>query len=285
MNWKEIEQIFNRASRFIFSRHKLVFTFLILTFCGLMMGCFRTLAQGTNDWVAINMNFLPIFFCSAVLLAAGILLSRIYHHEVKRLPVSYLKTLSVSKDLMVAIAYLAVPILMAYLILWTVLGIFYLLQEIPLIGKALGVIFSFGPFLLLLGTFILGALSILVLFFVTPAVALKSSVQVEILKSVAAKLRFSPLSNLALLFIGILPLVLTGAFVAIAAILTGQNYMLANGSLASSLKWFFLALPFSALLSPAVIFFFNFAIESHVLMVKKMKEEVEVKENHPQSRQ
>ncbi|MES2123025.1 MAG: hypothetical protein V4492_09700, partial [Chlamydiota bacterium] len=41
---------------------------------------------------------------------------------------------------------------------------------------------------------------------------------------------------------------------------------------ALSLQWFFIMLPFSALLTPALIFFFNFAAESHVLMLKKMQE-------------
>jgi hypothetical protein len=227
-----------------------------------------------NDWLAINMTFLPIFFCSSVLLAAGIILSRIYHHEVKGLPVSYRKTLKVSKDLMVEIAYLAVPMVLIYLSLWTLLGIFYLLKEIPLIGEGLGIMLSFGPFLLLLASFVLSLLSVVVLFFVTPAVALQSSVQLPMLQNVFKRLRFSPFSNLALMLLGILPLILIGGLMTLAAIVTGKSYTAVDSSLAISLEWFFIMLPFSALLSPAVIFFFNFAIESHVLLIKKMKEAV-----------
>ncbi len=274
MTWKEVEHVFNRALNLTFSRRKLLFTIPVLFLCGLISVCFRALGAKANAWLAINMTFMPIFFCSSILLAAGIILSRIYHHEVKSLPVSYRKTLSVSKDLMVEIAYLAVPMVLIYLVLWTLLGIFYLLKEIPMIGDGLGIILSFGPFLLLLGSFILSLVSIAILFFVTPAVALRSSVQIDMLRSVVQRLRYSPFSNLALLLLGVLPLVAIAALMTLAAILTGKSYVDAQHPLAISLEWFFIMLPFSALLSPGVIFFFNFAIESHVLMIKKMKEAV-----------
>jgi hypothetical protein len=272
MTWKEVEHIFNRALKFTFSRRKLLFTVPVLIFCGLIIVCFRALGAKASDWLAISMTFLPIFFSSAVLLASGIFLIRIYHHEVKGLPVSYKKTLGGSKELMAEVVYLAVPMLLVYLILWTLLGIFYLLKEIPVIGDALGVILSFGPFLLLLGSFVLSMLSLLMLFFVTPTVSFKSSAQLEILQSVLRRLQFSPFSNLALMFLGLLPLVLISGLMTIAAIVTGKSYVAAENPFAIGMEWFFIMLPFSALLAPAIIFFFNFSAEAHVLMVKKMKE-------------
>lgn len=270
MNWKELERIFNRAFLLTFSRRKLLFTVPILLACGLIIVCFRTLGVRATEWLAINMTFLPLFFCSAVLLAAGVILSRVYYHEVKKEPVNYRSMLKDSKDLMVEIAYLIVPMILVYLVLWTLLGIFYLLKEVPLIGESLGVILAFGPFLLLLGAFVLGFLSIALLFFVTPAVALQSSVQVEVLESVIKKLRFSPFSNGLLLLLGILPLGFAGGLLALAAIVTEKSYSASTGSM--GLEGFFIMLPFSALLSPVIIFFFNFAMESHVFIVKKMKE-------------
>jgi hypothetical protein len=272
MTWKEVETIFNRALSFTFSRRKLFFIVPILIFCGLISVCFRTLGVMANDWLAISMTFMPLFFCSTVLLAAGILLTRIYHHEVKGLPASYRKTLGVSKNLMVEVAYLALPVILVYLVLWTLLGIFYLFKEIPMIGEALGVILSFGPFLLLFGSFILSFLSVGVLFFVTPSVSLTSSVQVEVLQGVLKRLRYNPFTNLALLFLGLLPLIFVTGSMTVAAIMTGKNYVAAQHPTTVSLEWFFIIIPFSALLAPALIFFFNFAAESHVLMIKKMKD-------------
>jgi hypothetical protein len=275
MTWKEVEHIFDRALRLTFSRRKLLFTVPILIFCGLIIVCFKTLGSKTNDWLATSMTFLPIFLCSAVLLSAGIILTRIYHHEVKGLPVSYKKTLSVSKDLMVDIAYLCVPMVLTYLVLWTMLGIFYLFKEIPMIGDSLGVILSFGPFLLLLGSFVLSLVSFALLFFVTPSVALKSSVQIEVLHGALNRLRSSPFSNLALMVLGLLPFALMTGLMTLAAIMTGKNYVASEHPVAIGLEWFFIMLPFSALLTPTVIFFFNFAAESHVLMLKKQKESCE----------
>lgn len=269
MNWAEVEHIFNRALNLTFSKRKLLFTVPILIFCGLIVAFFRVFASKTSDWQSMSMTFMPIFFCAAVLLAAGIILTRIYHHEVKGIGMSYRKTLSASKHLMVEIAYLAVPMILGYIVLWTLLGIFYLLKEIPWVGEFLGVILSFGPFLLLLGSFVLSLLSIVMLFFVTPSVALKSSVQVEVLQGVVKRLRYSPFSNLALLLLGLTPLIVVATLMTIAAIFTGKSYPVADNSFAMGLQWFFIMLPFSALLSPAVIFFFNFAAESHVLMIKK----------------
>jgi hypothetical protein len=272
MTWKEVETIFNRALRFTFSRRKLLFTIPILIFCGLISVCFRALGSKANDWLSMSMTFMPLFFCSAVLLAAGILLTRIYHDEVKGLSISYRKTLYVSKTLMVEVAYLALPVILIYLALWTLLGIFYLFKEIPLIGEGLGVILSFGPFLLLFGSFILSLLSISVLFFVTPSVSLKSSMQIEVLEGVFKRLRFNPFTNAALLFLGLLPLTLVAGLMIVAAIMTGKSYVAAEHPFAVSLEWFFIMIPFATLLTPAVIFFFNFAAESHVLMIKKMKD-------------
>jgi hypothetical protein len=272
MTWKEVEFIFNRALKFTFSRRKLLFTVPILIFCGLIIVCFRALGAKTGDWLSISMTFLPIFFSAAVLLGVGIILARIYHHEVKGLPVSYRKTLRVSKDLMVEVAYLSVPMVLLYLVLWALLGIFYLLKEIPMIGEALGIILSFGPFLLLLGSFVLSMLSIAMLFFVTPSVAFKSSVHFDVLKSVLKKLQFNPFSNVALMFVGLGPLLLVTGLMTIAAIVTGKSYVAAEHPFAIGMEWFFIMLPFSALLAPAVIFFFNFSAEAHVLMVKKLKE-------------
>lgn len=272
MSWKEVELIFNRALKFAFSRKKLFFTIPILIFCGLISVCFRALGSKANDWLLISMTFMPLFLCSAVLLAAGIILIRIYHDEVKGLSISYRRTLGVSKTLMVEVAYLALPVTLIYLALWTLLGIFYLFKEIPLIGDGLGVILSFGPFLLLLGSFFLSLLIISILFFVTPSVSFKSSVQIEVLQGVFKRLRFNPFTNIALLFLGLLPLILIAGLMTIAAIITGTSYVAAEHPFAVSLEWFFIMVPFAALLTPAVIFFFNFAAESHVLMIKKMRE-------------
>lgn len=273
MTWKEVETIFNRALSYTFSRKKLLFTAPILIFCGLVSVCFRLLGAQGHGWLAISMKFMPLFFCSSVLLAAGIVLIRVYHHEVKGLPLSYRKTFQDSKNLMTDIAYLALPVVLIYLALWTLLGVFYLFKEIPIVGDALSIVLSFGPFLLLLGSFLLSVFCVAFLFFVTPSVSLKSSVHVDILKGAWQRLAFNPFTNVALLLLSLLPGALIATLMTMAARMTGKNFVAAGTPMAIGLQWFFIMIPFSALLAPAVVFFFNFAVESHVLMVKKMKDQ------------
>jgi hypothetical protein len=270
MTWKDIEFIFNRATKFSFSKKKLFFVFPILVFCGLLIVICRGLALGANNWVTISLTFLPIFFCFTVLLALGIVLTRVYHHEVKQLPVSYRKTLYGSWDLMIGISYLSLPVVLTYLLLWTVLGIFYLIKEIPGIGSFIGVVLSFAPFLLVLASLFLSLLTVFLLFFVTPAVALKSNLNLQIGEEILKRLKENPFSNSALFFLGALPLSFISGILCLAAKLTRIAYLEQGGAFSIIFQWFFIMLPFCAVLSPAVVFFFNFSAESYVLLKRKV---------------
>ncbi len=273
MSWNDLEQMFNRSLQFTFSRKKLLFTALVLILCGLVVVFCRALGKGVGNWFAYSFAFLPIFFCSAILITAGIVLTRIYHHEIKQLEFSYRRTFRQSFDLMVQVAYLSLPLILAYFLLWLLLGVFYLFKAIPGIGDALGVVLSFGPFLLLLGSFALSLLSVTSLFFLTPAVALKSSAQLEMFAELFKKLKKSIFSSVVLFFLGLLPLIVVVSFMMLAAFLTGKSYFVAERAFASVVQLFFIMLPFSVLLSPAVVFFFNFSAESYVWLQRKLKKE------------
>lgn len=273
MSWNELELMFNRALQFTFSRKKMLFTAPVLILCGLIVVLCRALGKGAGHWFAYSFVFLPIFFCSAILITAGIVLIRIYHHEVKRLELSYRRTFRQSFDLMVQVAYLTLPLVFAYVLLWLLLGIFYLLKAIPGIGDALGVILSFGPFLLLLGSFALSLLSVTLLFFLTPTVALKSSAQFELFVELFKKLKAHIFSAVIFLLLGLFPLLCTVVFMMLAVFVTGRSYFMAEHSFASVAQLFFIMLPFSVLLSPALVFFFNFSAESYVWMQQRLKKE------------
>jgi hypothetical protein len=171
------------------------------------------------------------------------------------------------------VAYLSLPLILAYFVLWLLLGVFYLLKAIPGIGDALGVVLSFGPFILLLGSFCLSVLSVTLLFFFTPAIALKSSAQFEMFADLLKKLRTHVFSHAVFFVLGLLPLIFVVGLMILAAFLTGKSYFMAERTFASVVQLFFIMLPFSVLLSPAVIFFFNFSAESHVWMQRQLKKE------------
>jgi hypothetical protein len=272
MTWKDLELLFNRALRFTFSRKKLLFMAPILLSCGILVVLCKAMAFNACDWVRMSLQFLPLFFCSVILITSGVVLIRIYHDEVKGLCIAYRKTIRSSLELMIQVAYLCMPLILGYILLWTVLGVFYLLRELPFIGDFLGVVLSFGPFLLLLGSFLLSVLAVKMLFYLTPAVALRSSAQVQILEDVLNRFVSNPFTNSALFIMALLPWTLVSLLMTLAAVMTENTYMAIDSRVVGGMDLFFIMLPFSLLLSPAVIFFFNFAAESYVWVQRQLKE-------------
>ncbi len=269
MTFQEIEFIFNRALRFSFSKKKFLFMFPVLVICGLMLVFCRALAVNAGQWVVLSLTFLPIFLSSGLLLAAGVVLARIYHHEVKMIPLSFKKILSQSWELLIGVSYLTFPLLLTYLFLWMVMGVFYLLKEIPALGDVLGVIFAFGPFLLVLGSLILSFFNFFLLFFATPHIALKSRLRLKLAEEVYFRFKENLFSNLALFLLGLIPLLLAVGVLSLAAFLTGVNFFVKAETLTIALQWFFVMIPFCGLLTPGILFFFNFAVESYAIMQKK----------------
>ncbi len=274
MTWQELEKIFNRALSHTYSKRKCLLIFPLLSLCGLLIVICRTLSYGASQWIQMSLTFLPIFLVAGFLLAAGLVLIRVYHHQVKGLKIEYIKTIRDSKELFLGIPYLAVPLIFAYLVLWMLLGLFYLLKSIPQIGNFLSSVLSFGPFLLVLGSLTLGLISLLTLFYVTPAAALRSDLRPELAEEVFRELKQNPFMSFVMPLAGLFPLLLVVGFLCLAAFVTHTLYVSPGGAgLSSALKWFFMMLPFCALLTPVVIFFFNFSAESYVLMRRGLQKQ------------
>src|SRR3990167_5181202 len=152
MMFQEVEEMFNRAWRFAFSRKKCLVVFATLVACGVLVVFCKTLSFAANPWVLMSLSFLPMFLCTGVMLGTGVLLTRMYYHEVKGNSFQFRKMLVDSFEVFMGAAYLAFPMILGYLFLWTLMGIFYLLKEIPMVGEGIGVLLSFGPFLLVLAS-------------------------------------------------------------------------------------------------------------------------------------
>jgi hypothetical protein len=267
----DTEAVFNRALKYSYTRKKFFLIFPALVVCGILVVVCHTFWLGANPWVRASLAFVPAFLCAGILMIVGVPLIRLYHDEIKEKKLSVNNTLRQSWKLMGGTASLIVPIMTAYLVLWFVLGIFYLLKHIPSMGETLGIILSFGPFLLILGSFFLSVINLLLLFFMPPVVALKSTVRWELGEEVLLKIYHQPYIHLKLLVLGMLPLIVMVAFLVSAATLTGMALFVMERTWAISLQWFFIMIPFAALLTPAVIFFFNFAAESFVLLQRRAK--------------
>jgi hypothetical protein len=269
MKFEDVEHIFNRALKFSFSKKKILFLFPVLVICGLMLVFCRALAVSAGQWVVLSLTFLPVFLSSGLLLSAGVVLARVYHHEVKMIPLSFKKILSQSWELLIGVSYLTFPLMLVYLFLWMLMGIFYLLKEIPALGDVLGVVLAFGPFLLVLGSLVLSFFNLFILFFATPHIALNSRLKLKLAEDVYRRFSQNLFSNLILFLLGIVPLLLIVGILSLAAFLTGVNFFMKTETLAIALQWFFIMIPFCAILTPGILFFFNFAVESYALMQKK----------------
>lgn len=270
MNLNDIQFIFNRALALTFEKKKLLFTFIILALCGLLVVFFRGLAVNAGQWVAMSLTFLPIFLCSGVLLSMGIILTRVYHDEIKKKKISYRNIIGKSWEIVIGASYFSVPIILSYLLLWMLLGIFVLLKDIPTVGSVFSVILVFAPFLINLGTIVLCFFSLSLLFFATPIIALKGLNRIQISQSLYSRLRGDIFSNLFLATIASFPLIVILGSLILAGFLTGSICYACETPVQNVLQWFFIMIPFTAILSPAFVFFFNFAAESHVLLSKQL---------------
>lgn len=272
MTISDIQMIFNRALHLTFERKKLLLVFSVLALCGLLVVFFRGLAIHAGQWIVMSLTFLPFFLCAAVLLSVGIILIRIYHDEIKNRPVNYTEILSKSWDVVIGASYFSIPFILGYLLLWILLGIFFMLKQVPAVGDIFAVILAFGPFLLNLGSLVLCVLNIAMLFFITPIIALKGLNRIKVVQVLVKRLKTDIFSNFVLIFYSLLPLLLTLGLLMLAAFLTGTVCYACEEPLHNVLQWFFIMIPFTALLAPTVVFFFNFAAEAHVLMQRNQRE-------------
>lgn len=271
MTFADIQLMFNRALLFSFSKKKFLLVFSILALCGVLTVFFRGLALDANEWLFMSLTFLPIFLCAGILLSTGIVLIRIYHDEVKKKETSYTEILAKSWEIMIGASYFCIPIILSYLLLWMLLGVFFLLKEIPGVGPFFSAILAFGPFLINLGSLILCVLSLAILFFATPVIALKGLNRIQIAQTMTKRLKDDVFSNVVLALIATFPLWIIVGFLTLAAWMTGSVCFACETPLHQILQWFFTMIPFTAVLAPAVIFFFNFSAEAHVLMMKAVR--------------
>lgn len=257
---------FNRAMVHSLSWKRLLLTFPVLAVCGILVVFCQALSAHATPWLQLCLGFLPIFLISGLLLALGVVLTKMYTFEVRNMTVNVRRLLSSSMDLIIGISYLALPPLLVFVVCWVFLGVFFLLKEIPVFGAFFCVVFSFGPFLVIFASLLLILVNLAILFFIAPAATILSLRKGTVAKRVAELLRARILMAAKLFLLGIVPLGLLFALLYFSATLTNTSFFVSENSLMIAMEWFFLMIPLAALMSPAVVFFFNFAAESYLLL-------------------
>jgi hypothetical protein len=268
MKWVDVEFAFTRAVLHSFSKKGLLLTFPVLLLCGILAVFCKAVAHDASRWVSMSLAFLPILLSSGLLLGLGVLLIRLHLHEVKGLQLSFQRLVTGSLELIMGTTYLSIPPILAYLFLWVVLAFFFLLAEIPVIGSFFSVVFAFGPFLLIFGSLLLCLFNLGLLFFVAPVVAIQPFQRFTLAKRILSLFEGHILSQIVMFILALIPILFIAGLLSLSALLT--NFSLApERTIAVAVEWFFIMIPFAAILSPAVIFFFNFAAESHQLLRSK----------------
>jgi hypothetical protein len=266
---REVQWAFNRAAAHVFSKNKLFLVFSCLAIIGMIVLFFRAAAAETSKVAALGLLFVPFFLSLGLLFSLGILVCRLYHDEVKQRELSLKRIFIQSWDLMVAASYFSLPLFIGYLLLWFSLALFALMQALPLIGPLVSVFLSFAPFLINLALLLMILASTLALFFLTPLVAFRGIHREKIAYALMERLEKDLFMNSLLGLLAFLPLLFTLLFLGLAAWMTAQFCLSCESVEAAFLSGLFILVPFAALLSPAVIFFFNFSCESHLLMMRE----------------
>lgn len=144
-----------------------------------------------------------------------------------------------------------------------------MLEEIPGLGDFFGVVLAFVPFLLNLGALVLTIFSVAALFFLTPLMALKEFNRLLVAQHLTRRLQKDYFSNLLLFLISIAPLLFVLTLLLLSLNLTGGLYDEVKSPVYATMQWFFIMIPFTAIITPTLVFFFNFATEAQLLIMRK----------------
>ncbi len=256
------EKSFNQALGRSFEKKRFFFLASVLVLAGLLNIFCRSFVFYTGKWGDLSLFFLPLIFSLGLLLAAGVFLIRLYQYEQKGEIFSFRKVLFDSLESMLFASYLTLPLLLIFLILWVVLGIFLVLMQVPLFGMFFSVVFAFLPMLLFFGFLLLLISIVFMAFFLTPSIALGSSLKMrEVISHLCHKIGSNFSLHLLGLTIGILPTAVVFALLLPAALWTKKLTLVDPSSVENMVLEIVIMVPFVAILTPAVNFFFNFAAQ------------------------
>ena len=264
--FEQIERLVSLSLATSFSRKKGVVGFCALSICGLFTIFCRALSVGANNWLGLSLAFLPTVLCFGILLATGVFLNRVYYCEERGLTFPIREIFQEAFPLLIQVSYLSLPLLVTCLFSWIVMGVFYLVKEIPSIGEGIGILLSVGPFLLVLCNFLISIICILTLFFLTPHLATKKGIHIKMLEEFFVNLRKSPFLASVLFLIASFPLGVSVTLLTVAAQMTGFHYIAASAAIGIAFQWLLIMIPFAALLTPFFLFFFAFSRQSYFLL-------------------
>lgn len=268
MDFAEIQSMCSRAAEHSLRKTKLAVTSLVIVLCGLLVVFAQSVGLFSGAWVAFSLTFLPLFLSGGLLMGLGVVLIRSYHDEIVQNENSFSQLFMRSWHAALSSAYVFMPVVLLFLSVWACLGLFYLVREIPMLGDFFASILSTGPFLLHLLALLLCVFSVYILYVMTPNFALKSFQEATQITQESKMYLSHFFIRAVLLLVGLFPLLLSALLLSIAASMTTHGFVTGTNHLQVVVQWLMIMLPYAVLLSPSVVFFFNMAAETHVLVHK-----------------
>lgn len=267
----DVETMLWRSWRYCLSIKKLAVVSAFLLFVLMIFVFCQVISYTTGPWMKVTLFFLPFFICSGFTLSLSIFLNRVYWKEIHNKSVDFKRLITKSWELFLASSFVSLPLFLIYIVLWILLGAFYLIKEIPLLGGVLGSLLSFGPFFLIFLSLVLTIFTVVMLFIIPPSLALEKKDKQFWVHLKTRVLSLFP-SYTLLFILGILPLLITSVLVLGSFLLTDYLYFTEVSQVMRAFQWMIIAVPIAVFLSLPFIFFTNFALETHVHIVKKHKE-------------
>ncbi|MFZ4773126.1 MAG: hypothetical protein ACOYK9_03960 [Chlamydiia bacterium] len=259
---RELEEMCKRAFAASLNREKILLAYPVLLLASLISVFMLAVLHNAHDWVIFGAISVPIYLSLGLLGSLAVFIHRIYYHELKGETVNYKDILKASFNRMLNGVFFALPLVIVHLLLWLLLGLFLLVGSIPYVGPIIAVILAMLPFAFMTIMTVIPLLTFFALFYGSSYFAFDLKVDFDSFKE-------QPLTIIGHFLIAALPLLIGGALLGGIYLVTMHLFGVANNVIALSLQRLFLLVPFSFYLTPLVLFFFHFGLESYRQHLRK----------------
>jgi len=257
-----LDEMAKRALEASLKKEKIFLAYPILLLTTLISVFVLAILDNAHDWVVFGAISVPVYLSIGLMGSLSVFIHRLYYHELKGETIDYKEIFKASMNRMWNGVFLALPLILTHVILWVLMGLFYLLQGVPYAGPIVAVLFSMLPFAFMMIMTILPLFAFFILFYGSTFFSFDLKVDLDCLKE-------NPLTIAKHFAIGTVPLLLGGVVLGVIYWATMDLFGVTNNIVALSLQRLFLLAPFSFYLTPFVLFFFHFGLESYGHFYKK----------------
>lgn len=262
---KMSEKAVNRALLSMWDTYKILLTAAILFAGSILTALFATFSTFASSLMQKTLFLIPCFLTLGLLLSLGSVLCKLYLEEIRRNKVHLVPTMKMIYARLVGASYFSVPFLTLFGILWMTIGLFELLTFIPYLGTFFATLFAFIPFLIHFSFYFMIVFGLFGLFLLAPLLATTADINRTVLEKLLRHLLKNPYRHVINFFIALFPALLLGLLGYLSLQLCTFCHQETH-FLFVLLQNVSYAIPFTLLLLFPAIFFFQYAIESYLMV-------------------